>query len=158
MRKLIQPLAVRCQQPGPIAQMLFEQFGLQIGSGGCCVQKRQHQPLLPDVGGAHELGLIAVYLEREPVQLAPDVVAAGVQKFSQAGRNLLRAVGLEVHLQAFPLVEQQLNRLRIQLLAFLRQRTAAFGVQARDQRQQQWAFREFRQPLVALDCAFEQVI
>ena len=129
MRELIQALAVRGEQPGPVAQVFLQaqQLGVDIFFRG--IRECRNQIALADVGGANQIGLVQVGLIRQFVQFTPNILFAGVQPLAQAGFNHLGAVvGIPPSLQPLPLVQQHADRLGIQLLAVLRQRAAALGL------------------------------
>jgi hypothetical protein len=145
VRELVPALAVRAEQPGTVAQVLLEAHepGIRpVARGGT---QRRRQRVGVNVGRAGQRGLRQVHLVGQPVDFAPYALAAGAQPLAEAGFVHALAAAVGARLVTFPLVEQHVDRLGVELLAAFRQRAAAACLQPRHQRQQQRARGEFAQ-------------
>ena len=144
------------EQAGPVAHVLDHTRRLDIGVRSESYQAA-HKALLADVRGSGQVRLVAVRLERQVLQQLAHRGPVHLQPLAQAR---LDHDGLAVRpahqLGAFPLVEQQVHRVRVQLLALLGQVSPAPGMQAGHQGQQQRPLGQFGQPLAAPDRVFEQ--
>ena len=100
--------------------------------------RARDQFALADVRRADQGGLVQVGLVGQLVQLPADVLPAGIQPFAQGrlGDDRL-AARVAPQLEALPFVEQHVHRLGVELLAVLRERAAALGLEPRHQGKQQ---------------------
>jgi hypothetical protein len=81
VRELVHADTVRREDAGTVAQVFLQPYHLHVGAAGASVQQGANQLALPDVCRPGQLRLVAMGLERQPVELLADVIAAGIQSF-----------------------------------------------------------------------------
>ena len=154
VRKGVYPHPARQEQSGPLAQVLLQTARLHVG-----VPAQGQQPVpqlfLRHIGRPHQVGLGLVGLVGQLVEEGAHPLTVHPQPFRQAGLPYLPPIARLHHFGSLPPVEQEVHRVGVQLLPFLRQVSAAPGVERGHQRQQQGTLRQGQQPVAAEDRPLE---
>jgi hypothetical protein len=149
------PRAARDEQSGALAQLLDQPRRSDIR-----VAPQLHhtvdQILFGNIGGTGQLGLLFMHFESQPVEQAANFLPVDTQPFRQALMlHFDLAFGVAHNFRAFPPVQQQVDGIGIQLLAFFGQAAAAPGVQAGHQGEQQRPFCQTLQAVAGGNRALE---
>ena len=132
----------RQQQPGPLAQVFHQARQAHVGVLVQAQQAAQQLAFL-DIRRPRQIRLPGVRGVGQALQQSAHLAAVHPHPLRQAWLLHDHQVFVAHHLGALPPIQQQIDRVGIEFLAFLRQAAPAPGVQRRHQGEQQGAFRQF---------------